>query len=35
MGKGNVLVVHDRGGLGKCKVRTLDSREGLGAGKGN
>jgi hypothetical protein len=30
----NVLVVHDRGGLGKCKVETPHSHERLGA-RGN
>jgi hypothetical protein len=27
----NVLAVHDQGGLGRCKVRTPHSHEGLGA----
>jgi hypothetical protein len=31
----NVLVVHDREGLGKCKVGTLHSHERLEANKGH
>ncbi len=30
-----MLLVHDRRGLGKCKVGTLHSHEGLGVGGGN
>jgi len=31
----NVLVVHDWGGLRKCKIGTPHSHEGLGVGKGH
>jgi len=30
----NVLIVHDRRGLGKCKVGTLYSHEGLRVSRG-
>ncbi len=35
MWKGEVLHVHDQGGLGKCRVGALKSPKGLGAGKEN
>jgi hypothetical protein len=31
----NVLIVHDEGGLGKCKVGTPRSHERLGDGREN
>jgi hypothetical protein len=31
----NVIVVHDQRGLGKCKVGTLHSHEGLVVSKGH